>query len=69
LLVELEVHIDGNSCICYQDESPGEHKTLTPAGLTERLSKWLLPTELGYLYKKTTTKGNEQFLNPNQEDF
>lgn len=58
LLAELDVHVDGNSCICYLDESPDEHKKLSPAALTERLSKWFKPTELGYQYKKTTTKGN-----------
>ena len=52
LLIELDVHIDGNSCICYQDESLDEHRKLTPPGLTERLSKWFKPTEFGYQYKK-----------------
>ena len=63
LLVELDVHIDGNSCICYQDESLDEHKKLTPAGLTEQLSKWFKPTELGYQHKKAAIKRNEQLLN------
>ena len=68
LLYKLDVHIDGNSCICYLDESLDEHKKLTPAGLTERLSKWFKPTELGYQYNKATTQGSVQFLDSSQEE-
>ena len=68
LLLELDVRIDKNSCICYLDESPYEHKKLTPAGLTERLSKWFKPTELGHQYNKATTIGDEQFLDSSQEE-
>ncbi|MEC8355855.1 MAG: hypothetical protein VXZ91_00370 [Pseudomonadota bacterium] len=68
LLLELDVRIDKNSCICYLDESPYKHKKLTPAGLTERLSKWFKPTELGHQYNKATTIGDEQFLDSSQEE-